>query len=426
MAAQEASVPEIRLAVGEPGSNIGNIETVLEALPDACYYLSVEKTRYKFSLKENLNKRFADRRATVQGGEIDEEVKQEIQKIFAPKAFVERVFFPEKSTQISDRPIITFLIGDLARTMEDKKIMTCEFAEQMVREYGTSARTFKSALIWVVAESAQPMREEARKILAWQAINDEADDLKLDDTQKKQLTENIQKAKRDLKESIWRSYKYLLLLAKDNALKLVELGLVHSSSADSPISNILNRLSVDGDVEKGVSPNFFVRNWPPAFKEWATKSVRDVFYASPIFPRLLNAESIKETIARGVENGILAYVGKNASGKYQPLVFKQSVNPSDIEFSDDMFVVTAETVQAYLDQQKQPVPTGPDMTPEIVETGKIITQPPPESFQPVVMPAKIAGIKWCGDVPAQKWMNFYTKVISRFATTSGFKAYNTS
>lgn len=26
-----------------------------------------------------------------------------------------------------------------------------------------------------------------------------------------------------------------------------------------------------------------------------------------------------------------------------------------------------------------------------------------------------------GEVPAQKWMNFYTKVLSRFAATSGLK-----
>ena len=179
---QEASTPEIRLAVGEPDTDIGNIETVLEALTDACYYLSVEKTRYKFSLKENLNKRFADRRATVQGNLIDEEVRREIQKIFAPKNFVDRVFFPEKSIQISDRPMVTVLIGDLTRTMDDETA-TRAFAEQMIREYGSSARTFKSALLWVLAESAQPMREESRKTLAWQAINDEILDLKLDDVQ---------------------------------------------------------------------------------------------------------------------------------------------------------------------------------------------------------------------------------------------------
>lgn len=56
------------------------------------------------------------------------------------------------------------------------------------------------------------MREEARKLLAWQAISDEADDIKLDEAQKKQLNENVQKAKRDLRESVWRSYKHVLLL----------------------------------------------------------------------------------------------------------------------------------------------------------------------------------------------------------------------
>ena len=428
--AQQASVPEIRLAVGEPEGDIGNIETVLESLTDACYYLYVEKTRYKFSLKENLNKRFADRRATVQGAQVDEEIKREIQKLFAPKEFVDRVFFPEKSIQISDRPVITFLVADLDRTMEDEKT-TRQFAAQMIRECGTTARTFKSALILVVPNSAQSMRQEARNFLAWHAIQDEADDLKLDDVQKKQLAETIRKANRDLKESIWRVYKHLFLLAKDNTVKMVDLGLVHSSSADTPISNILNRLSADGDVEKGVSPNFLVRNWPPAFKEWATKSVRDAFYASPVFPRLLNAETVKETIARGVENGTIAYVGKGASGKYQPFAFKQSISPQDIEFSDDMFVITGELARTYLNTQTIPSPGVTAVQGRVTgvgtgigggaEPGGTPIEPQPATPPPAAGPTKVPGIAWSGDVPPQKWMNFYTKVLSRFAGTQDLR-----
>jgi hypothetical protein len=30
-------------------------------------------------------------------------------------------------------------------------------------------------------------------------------------------------------------------------------------------------------------------------------------------------------------------------------------------------------------------------------------------------------LRWSGGVPPQKWMNFYTKVVSRFATTPGLK-----
>ncbi len=54
----DATVPEIRFAVAEPGLDIGNVETALEALTEGCYYLAVERNRYHFSLKENLNKRF--------------------------------------------------------------------------------------------------------------------------------------------------------------------------------------------------------------------------------------------------------------------------------------------------------------------------------------------------------------------------------
>src|SRR5262249_3499438 len=159
----------------------------------------------------------------------------------------------------------------------------------VTREYGTSSRTFKSALIFAVPESAEQICEDARKVLAWEAIDD--DDLKLDETQTHQLEESIKKARRDLKETIWRTYKNLVLLGKHNPLKRVDLGLIHSSAANDIIPLITTRLSSDGVLEtKGISPPFLIRNWPPAFKEWSTTSVRDAFFASPQFPRLTNPE----------------------------------------------------------------------------------------------------------------------------------------
>jgi hypothetical protein len=122
-----------------------------------------------------------------------------------------------------------------------------------------------------------------------------------------------------------------------------------SSSAESQADDAAK--SADGDVEKGVSPNFLARNWPPAFKEWNTKAVRDAFYASPVFPRILNAESIKDTIAKGVEAGLLAYVGKGSQGSYQPFSFKQSISPFDVVFSEDMFIFPADAALAYAETQ---------------------------------------------------------------------------
>jgi len=36
-------------------------------------------------------------------------------------------------------------------------------------------------------------------------------------------------------------------------------------------------------------------------------------------------------------------------------------------------------------------------------------------------PGAAAGVKWTGEVPPQKWMNFYTKVLSRFASSKGLR-----
>jgi hypothetical protein len=260
----EATVPEIRFAVAEPSLDIGNIETALEALTESCYYLAVERNRYHFSLKENLNKRFCDRRATIPSAQVEEHIHGEIQKVFSGGVGAERIYFPEKTIQVADRPAVTLVVLAPDQSLQDEKA-TRPFVETMTREYGTSARTFKSALIFCVPESPDAIREDARKVLAWEAIED--DDLKLDESQLHQLGESLKKARRDLKETIWRTYKNLMLLGKDNALKSIDLGLIHSSAATDLLSLILSRLRSDGDLEHGISPSFLVRNWPPAFKE---------------------------------------------------------------------------------------------------------------------------------------------------------------
>jgi len=83
-------------------------------------------------------------------------------------------------------------------SLQDEKATTT-FIESVTRESGSSSRTFKSALIFCVPDSADALCDEARKVLAWEDIDDEADDLKLDETQVRQLDENVKTAKGDYK-----------------------------------------------------------------------------------------------------------------------------------------------------------------------------------------------------------------------------------
>ncbi len=482
----EATIPEIRLAVGEPDLDIGNIETALDALTEACYFLTVEKNTYRFSLRENLNKRFVDRQANIRGNRVEERAAEEIQTVFGPGPALDRRYFPKTSNSIPDRPGLTLAVLAPEYSMSDRD-STLRLIEAMTRECGSSSRTFKSAIVWCVAETPVAIKTEVRKLLAWEDISEESGRLNLDDTQKKQVVESLKKAQRDVRESVWRTYKNLVLLAKDNSLHIVDLGLVHSSAAESLVGLIVNRLRQDGDVEEGISPNFLTRNWPPALTEWSTKGVRDAFFAAPQFPRLLNGDTIRLTIAKGVTEGILAYVGKKADGTYSPFIFRSSLSPNDIEISDDVFVITASEAEKRIepprlasleiepgtvflkpsqsviltargkDQNGCPfaikdVQWGGDageievMSPGVCrlkasdEAGAFVVTAradeqtacasvtisgadvgPGPGPEPPPPPRSIRTLSWRGEIPAQKWMNFYTRVLTRLAGSKGLR-----
>jgi hypothetical protein len=427
MSRAEATSPEIRLAVAEPEIDIGHVETVLEALTDACYYLTVERNRYHFSFKENLNKRYADRRANIKDVAITDCVRAEIRKVFSATSGIEPVFYPEKSSQIPDRPILTLVVMSPDQSMDDEK-RTKSFIEGVIREHGASARTYKSGLTFAVAQSAGPLNEDARRALAWEEIQRELPGISVDKTQITQLEDNIKKSRRDLKENVWRSYNNIALLGKNNEVRFIDLGNLHSSAASTMIQFIVNVLVNVDEIQSGISPNLLVRNWPPAFQEWSTKAVRDAFYASPLFPRLLNPDAIKETVARGVANGQLAYVGKTAAGKYHPFNFERTINSADIEISEEMFIITKETAEAYRKDATRPggatqtssatqgADSGDVPRPRSEET----TTPEPTGRQsrPQLSQQKL-GLTWSGEIPSQKWMNFYTKVLTKLGVSSG-------
>ena len=425
----EATLPEVRLAVGELAIDIGHVEQCLESLTEVCYFLTAEKNRYRFSFQANLNKMLADRRASVPSAAIQEQVRADIQKVFGAGSGVERIYFPEKSNQIPDRPALTLcvLYSDHSASVPATRALLT----QLTAESGTSARTFKSALLWAVAEDGAPLTEEARKLLAWKDIEGDSSELRLDEAQHRLLVENVKRAERDLREAVWRSYKNVFLLAEDNTFRRIDLGLVHSSAASSLVGLIIARLKQEDLVAEGVSPRLLTRYWPPALADWSTKSVRDAFFASPKFPRLVKAEAVRETILRGLDAGLFAYVGKPGGGQYKPFVYKRSLAGSDLEISEDVFLISQEQAEEYL-KTREPgaTPTGAPTvgTPEAVGAGAQGVEPVPTV--PAGAPGAVAppagatgsavtGFNWSGVLPAQKWMNFYTKVLSRFATGDG-------
>ena len=56
----------------------------------------------------------------------------------------------------------------------NKDAETKAFMDDIISNNGSSARVYKSGIIFCVAEDVQPLKEEAKKFLAWETIYDEA------------------------------------------------------------------------------------------------------------------------------------------------------------------------------------------------------------------------------------------------------------
>lgn len=176
---------------------------------------------------------------------------------------------------------------------------------------------------------------------------------------------------------------------------------------------IVGRLRQEDLLTDAVSLNTLVRNWPPALPEWSTKALRDAFYASPKFPRLSNPDIVKATIARGVTDGQLAYAGKRGD-QYEPFMFRKAITAAEIEVGDEVVVLRkedAEKIQAAIEAGKPAKPSSvpPPPTPTKAGAGTSSTPPGPVSVR------SILGFRWEGEVPWQKWSQFYSKVFSRFS-----------
>jgi hypothetical protein len=484
----EASVPEIRAAVGNPELNLADVETVLEGLTATCFYLNWDHNRYRFGLRPNLNQMLVTRRGAMKDKDIEARSQQTTLDLFkAGSKAVDRRCFPAKSNDVPDRPQLALVVFGLEHPAQEPATKT--FIESLLRECGTAGRTYKSGLLFVAPDHGAAINEAARNVLAWEDIESDEDTARqLEEAQRRSLGQSLGRAKADLKESIWRAYRYMFLLGKDNTVKSLDLGQINSSMAPSLCDLVINTLVKDDEITDMVGPNKLVRLWPPALIEWSTKAVRDAFFASPALPRLLDPNSIKRTIADGVTSKLFGYASRDAAGNLQLDCFGESLLEQDVEISDDLFILRAQDAERLLEPPRleklilQPssieVGPGEQVTFEVsghdqygqgypVENatwsapdcmvssdgrfkasdtpGRYLVTVQVDSLQaeakvrvrqlvaPIITPdgdrdkAKdldppsytVNKIQWSGVIPPRKWMNFYTKVITKLMNSPG-------
>jgi hypothetical protein len=486
----DATLPEIKTDVFGPDMNPADLDGVLEGLGTTCFYLQWDRNRYRFGTVPNLNQVLVTRRGGVQKKAIAERIKKRTEEIFGKNStdqtkLVDRKYFPARSNDVPEAARVTLVVMGFDTPAEDPP--TVELLERIVRDCGSSGRTMKSALVFAAPDPGENVAEPARNLLAWEDIDDDDETKKrFDEAQLQLLERNRKQAAKDLDEAIFRAYRHLCLLGKENKLRWIDLGNITSSSAASLVELYLRELGPNhrDEVVETVGARNLVKYWPGGMIEWSTKAVRDAFYSSPLLPRLLSADAVKRTISAGVNEGLIGLATKDAGGRLKLVKYKESLFDPDVEISDDLFIVKGEEAQklrepprlAQLVVRPEHAPLKPgeqaSFTCSGVDQYGAAFAVPATTWTAtggtigkdgmfaagtaaglytvraatadceavaevrVLSPADIRDIaqerervirdgkrilSWRGTVPAQKWMNFYTKILTRFASSPDLK-----
>jgi hypothetical protein len=170
--------------------------------------------------------------------------------------------FPEETTAIADLPALQLVYLEPTRGIGEE---ARAFVRRALDEKGANARVFKNALIFVLPAATENLFDAARRSLAWKTLADEAVSLELDEEGRRQLAEQQKRAANDLREGVWRAYHRLAFLGANGEPVDEDLGLLHSSAAESMMALIQARLRQRDELTESLAPSKVIQSWPKDF-----------------------------------------------------------------------------------------------------------------------------------------------------------------
>lgn len=412
-----ATQNEVHLAMIEPGRDVVNIQTALDGLVQRCHYLTQERASYRFSLRPNLNKLLADRREGIKDPAVEARARDEVKEVFTSERGISTVLFPTEAKQIPDHPRIVVAVIGPERTLADPELVA--WMSRVTRE-----RVYKSAIFWLAPDRGDVIADRARDLLTWQAVGDVDT---LSESQQDQLREGRRRAAQELRRAVWEAYTAVLYLGPDQTLRKHVYGPLNPSASERMLDGFLQNLQTYSIIERQASPGYVVRRWPPAVTEWSTRAVRDVFFQSPDFPRLLSADTVKDMIARGVSSGDFALVTRAPGGGYGVFKWKDTLSVADIIVDDDTFLLLGDAAKQHAEAQRKPTPSGG--TPRGLASAEGVTVKSSgtagaaEPERSTVGPTRgnVRSARWSGELSPLLWMKFYQKVLTPFVSSGAAK-----
>ncbi len=307
-------IEEVRVKLGcvQPGEPPAVFGDALRRISEELHYLYSDANRYWFDTQITITRRAADLAAQFE--RKSELVEDEITNRIKALAKKERSDFygihpvPAGSNDVPDEMACRLVIlGSKAphrpRSNDSK---APSLAQEFLDRRGNSPRIYKNMLLFLAADAERisEMEGAVRLWLAWQAIEQDKDQLNLNQSQVAQAKKQVQHFDERVNALLMEAYCYLLVPSQDGT-KPVELT-ISKVSGEGLLARVTRKLRNEQQM---------ITEWAPALlrmelDRWLWKdadhiSLRQVweYMAQYIYlPRLRDQDVLSDAIRKGVSD----------------------------------------------------------------------------------------------------------------------------
>ena len=412
-----AHLPELRFALGEPDVETTTIDNAASALEGAGFFIrKIGTDGFRIHHQATLKKVVSDRRASLdEETEIKPAIRALVETGFKRGADVPISLFPSDSSAVADSPRLTLVVLDPDAEWAAEGGLRERLAA-WTHERGTSPRLYPGALVWCAAKPGKALHQRTALMLAWRRVAKEVADGTLGHefsrTDRAEVQTQVKAAEEAAQDEVWASYRFVALRDKDEAdgLKLIDLGAGHSSSTETLAGRVIQALKAEALLNESVGAGYIERHWPPAFKEsgaWPLTSLRQSFLDGSL-TRLSDPDAVlRRQIIGFVDGGDFGLAsGSRPDGGFAHLWFETAIQPEEVAFEKDVFLLTKAAAVAQSTAQ-EPTPA-PSPAPEPPQPA-----PTPEPPAPVSPEAKETTLRLTGNIPPEVWNRLGTKVLPK-------------
>lgn len=429
-----AHLPELRFALGEPSLDTTSIDNAAAVLESKAYYVRRLGTDgFRIGYQPTLKKVVNDRRASLDDdAEIKPEMRKAVKREFERGKTLPWVPMPADGTEVPDNPKLTLVVLDPGfEYLGSDRALRAKLAD-WTKNRGSTQRSYPAAIVWSLKKPGQDLRQKVEDSLAWGRVQAEVETGTLkgefDKVDLTALSGQLKAATDAVADEVWASYRFIAIAdtAEPDGIRVIDLGAGHASGGETLGGRAIAALKNESLLNESVGVGYLERNWPPALNAagaWPLAGLRKSFLDGSLTRLLDPDKALKEKICTFVYNGDFGLgSGQQPNGDFSRIWFEETLDPADVTFEKDVFLLTKEKAKALRVAAERPAEDDePDIgTPTPDPRPEPQPEPTPDPERPPTQPTKVL-VSVRGAIPSELWNRLGTKLLPKLKSGEGLK-----